>query len=66
MNHLWDKKVYVGTFRRKFDNTVFLFEISTPEFVKIQNFLQKEKSKNVAPKMPLLGISRRTFEKKTI
>ena len=58
---IWDQKClisYLAIFGLEFEKTVVIFEISTPEFVKKQNFVKNEKWKclNLGPKMPYLGI----------
>ena len=39
----------------EFENIIVIFEISTLEFVKFQNFAEKQKYLNFGPKMPYLG-----------
>ena len=36
--------------------TIVIFEVSTLEFVYLQNFTDKQKCQNLVPKMPYLGI----------
>ena len=47
---------YLGTFASEFSKAIVLFEISTVEFVKLQNFGRKQKCLNLGPKMLYLGI----------
>ena len=47
---------YLGIFGLEFWKTIVIFEISTFEFFKLQNFAKKQKCINLGPKMPFLGI----------
>ena len=40
---------YLGIFGLKFEENIIIFEISTLEFVEIQNFAKKEKCLNLGP-----------------
>ena len=40
----------------KFAKAIFIFQISTLQFIKTQNFMQKEKMLNLGLKTPYLGI----------
>ena len=44
----------------EFENNIVIFEISTVEFVCLQNFAKKQKCLNLGSKMPYLG----TFDQK--
>ena len=43
-------------FGLEFKNNIVIFEISTLEFVKLQNFAKKQNCLNLGPKTPYLGI----------
>ena len=45
----------------EFENNIVIFEISTVEFVCLQNFAKKQKCLNLGSKMPYLGIFGREF-----
>ena len=47
---------HLGIFGLEFENNIVIFEISTLEFVQLQNFAEKQKCLNLGPKMPYLGI----------
>ena len=47
---------YLGVFGLEFENNIVMFEISTLEFVLLQNFDKKLKCLNLGPKMPYLGV----------
>ena len=47
---------YLSIFRREFKKTIVIFEISTLEFVLLQNFEKKQKCLNLGPKIPYLVI----------
>ena len=47
---------HLGIFGLEFENNIVIFEISTLEFVKLQNFAKKQKCLNLGPKIPHLGI----------
>ena len=49
-------------FGLEFQKTIAIFEISTLEFVKLQNFVEKWKCLNLVPKMPYLRIFGLEFE----
>ena len=42
--------------RFEFEHIIVIFEISTLEFIQLQNFPKKQKCLNLGPKMPYLGI----------
>ena len=42
---------YLVIFRQEFLKTIAIFEIRTLKFVKLQNFLKKQKYLNLGPKM---------------
>ena len=46
----------LGIFGLEFENNIVIFEISTLQFVYLQNFTKKQKCLNLGPKMPYLGI----------
>ena len=54
---------YLGIFGLEFDKNIVIFEISTAEFAKLQNFRGKQKWLNLGSKMPYLGIFGMEFEK---
>ena len=54
--NLGPKMSYLGILGLEFWKTIVIFEISTFEFVKLQNFVKKQKCLNLGPKMPFLGI----------
>ena len=47
---------YFSIFGLEFEKTTVLFEISTFEFVKMQNFMLKGKKLNLGPKMSYFSI----------
>ena len=47
--NLGPKMSYLGIFGLKFEENIIIFEISTLEFVEIQNFAEKEKCLNLGP-----------------
>ena len=47
---------YLGVFGREFSKNIVIFEISTFELVKLQNFVKKKKCLNLGPKIPILSI----------
>ena len=47
---------YLGIFRVEFQKTFVIFEISTLEFVYLQNFAKNQKCLNLGPKIPYMGI----------
>ena len=47
---------YLGVFGLEFQKTIFIFEISTLEFVKLQKFVKNLKWLNLGQQMPYLGI----------
>ena len=47
----------------EFENKIVILEISTLKFVKLQNFLKKEKNLNLGPKIRYLGIFGLDFKK---
>ena len=53
---------YLSTFGQEFLKTIVIFEISTLEFVKLQNFEKKQKCLNLGPKMTYLSIFVVEFE----
>ena len=60
---IWDQKYLVCVFLGKnFKNTIVIFEISTLEFVCLQNFTEKQKCLNLWPKKTGLGILGLEFE----
>ena len=46
----------LGIFGLEFENNIVIFEISTLQFVYLQNFTKKQKCLNLGRKMPYLGI----------
>ena len=48
--------LYFGIFGPEFENNFVIIEISTLEFVQMQNFAKKQKCLNLTSKMPYLGI----------
>ena len=46
----------LGIFGLEFENNIVIFEISTLQFVYLQNFTKKQKCLNLGPKIPYLGI----------
>ena len=46
----------LSTFGLESENNVVIFEISTLEFIQLQNFAEKQKYLNLGPKMPYLGV----------
>ena len=48
-------------FGLEFKNNIVIFEISTLEFVKLQNFAKKQKCLNLGPKTPYLVFFRLEF-----
>ena len=53
----------LGSFGPEFQKTNLIFEISTIEFVSLQNFAKKQRCLNLGPKMLYLGIFRLEFQK---
>ena len=54
---IFDQKCFVLVFfARILKKTNVIFEFSTLEFIKLQNFVIKQKCLNLEPKMPALGI----------
>ena len=47
---------YLGIFRLEFENSIVIFEISTFEFVPLQNFVKNLKCLDFGPKIPYLEI----------
>ena len=47
---------YLSTCGLEFENDIVIFEISTLEFVYLQNFAKKQKHLNLESKMRYLGI----------
>ena len=56
----------VGFFGLSFWKAIVMLEISTFEFIKMQTFVQEEKSLNLRPKMSLFSIFRLKFGKNVI
>ena len=56
MSKFGTKNALFGYFWLEFEKNIVIFEISSPEFVKLQNFVKKWKCLNVGQKMPCLGI----------
>ena len=54
---------YLSIFGLKLENDIVIFEISTLEFVYLQNFAKKQKHVNFRSKMPYLGIFGLEFQK---
>ena len=54
--NFWLKMPYLGIFGREFWKAIFIFEINTIKFVKLQNFAKKQKWLNMGLKMPYLVI----------
>ena len=52
----------LGIFGLEFESNIVIFEISTLEFVYLQNFGRKQKCLNLEPKMPYLRIFGLEFE----
>ena len=51
------KNAIIGYFwARILKLTIVIFEVSTIEFVYLQNFTDKQKCQNLGPKMPYLGV----------
>ena len=65
---IFDQKCLILVFSGKiFRKTIVIFEISTLEFVNLQNFTKKkQKCLNLGPKMPHLGIFGVEFENNTV
>ena len=60
---MWDQKCRFGDiFGLEFEKQIVIFEISTLEFIYLQNFVKKRKCLNLGPKIPYLGIFRLEFE----
>ena len=53
---------YLGIFGLEFEKIIVIIEISTLEFVLLQNFVKKWKCLNLGPNMPYLGIFGLKFE----
>ena len=53
-------------FKSVFEKPIFIFEISTLEFVKMQSFLLKNEKLNLGPKLSYLGIFGLDFEKTVV
>ena len=47
---------YLNTFQLEFKNFIVIFNISTLEFVSLQNFARKQKRLNLGSKIPYLCI----------
>ena len=58
--------LYFGIFGLEFENNFVIIEISTLEFVQLQNFAKKQKCLNLASKMPYLGIFGLEFEETNV
>ena len=56
MSKFGAKNSWFGYFGLEFENNIVIFEISTLEFVWLQNFAKKQKCLNLEPKMPYLGV----------
>ena len=54
---------YLGILGLEFQKIIVIFEMSTLQFVKLQNFVKKRKCLNLGPKMPYLGILGIEFQK---
>ena len=60
---MWDEKCLIWLFLGKnFKNTIVIFEITTLEFVCLQNFTEKQKCLNLWPKKSGLEIFGLEFE----
>ena len=57
------KVTLIGHFGLKFQKTNVVFEITILEFIYIQSFIQKQKTLNLGPKKPDLGIFVLQFNK---
>ena len=57
------KIALIGYFGLEFQKTNAIFEISILEFVNMQSYIQKQKTLNLGPKIPYLGIFRLQFNK---
>ena len=55
--------LFLSIFEQKI---ILIFQIRTLGFVKLQNFAKNQKSLNLGPKIPCLGVFRLNFFKKTI
>ena len=55
---LGPKVSYLGILKLKFEKTIFIFEISTIDLVKMLRFVEKKKFSNLGPRMLYLGIFR--------
>ena len=55
------KNAWFGYFGLEFENNLVIFEISTLEFVWLQNFAKKQKCLNLGPKIPCLCIFGQEF-----
>ena len=55
MPKFWIKNAFLGIFGLEFQKTIVIFEISTLEFVRFQNFVKKWKCLNLGKKMPKFG-----------
>ena len=53
----------LSTFGLESENNIVIFEISTLEFIQLQNFAEKQKYLNLGPKMPYLCIFGLEFKK---
>ena len=56
MSKFGAKNSWFEYFGLEFENNIVIFEISTLEFVWLQNFAKKQKCLNLEPKMPYLGV----------
>ena len=48
------KLLYLGTFGMKYAKAIVTFEIINPEFLKLQSFVQRERTLNLERKTPYL------------
>ena len=59
--NLGPKILDLGTFRLEFENNFVIFEISTLQFVQLQNLVKNQKCLNLGSKMLYLDIFRLEF-----
>ena len=52
--NLVPKMPYLGIFGLEFENSIVIFEISTLEFIKLQNLEEKQKRLTLGPKLTYL------------
>ena len=54
--------IYLGILGLEFENNIVIFEISTLEFVYLQNFVRKRKCLNLGQKKPYFGTFGQEFQ----